>query len=489
MNGHPSTVLLIEDNPGDAALIREYLSEVEGSPFSLEHVDRVSLGLSRMKKGGIAIILLDLSLPDSHGLDTIDRIVAESETVPVLVLTGLDDKEMGLAAVSKGAQDFLVKGKLTATGIIRAIRYTIERRRLETERFQHEQELRLVMEQIPGIVWTTDKELRCTSCFGAALELVQLQPSELLGKTAQEFFQTDDEAHPIIAAERQSLRGELVSLEFQWRERTFEICIRPLSPDGNHIIGVIGISMDITDARRVEEDFRAAGKIQQQFLPKVAPQLAGFDIAGICKPAASTGGDYFDYIPLRDGTLGIVIADVSNHGFAPALIMASTRRLLRTLATIHDDLGEVLTAANQAIQEDIAEHFVTLFFARLDPKTRMLNYIGAAHDAYIMDPSGDYQRLPSDCLPLGVELGKITGSHPPVHLKAGSMLILVTDGLLDAMGPEGKRFGTKCAMQIAHAHRDKTSDQILHVLLDAVRDYCKPNSPHDDITIVIVKVE
>src|SRR5438552_3008701 len=130
MTGDPSRVLLIEDNPGDAALICEYLSEVEGSPFSLEHVDRLSLGLNRLKKGGIAIVLLDLSLPDSDGLDTVDRIVAASETIPVLVLTGLDDKEMGLAAVRKGAQDFLVKGKLTATGIVRAIRYTIERRLL-----------------------------------------------------------------------------------------------------------------------------------------------------------------------------------------------------------------------------------------------------------------------------------------------------------------------------------------------------------------------
>ncbi len=489
MGAQPACILLIEDNPGDATLMREYLSNFDGVSVSLEHVDRLSLALERLKRGGFDVILLDLTLPDSHGLDTVDQVIAVSDAVPVLVLTGFDDTETGLAAVRKGAHDFLVKGRLTPSGIVRAVRYTIERSRLEAERNRREAEFRLVMEQMPLAVWTTDRDLRCTSCFGAALTGVQVTPSDAVGKTPQEFFFTDDDEHPIIRAEREALHGKSESFEFTWRNRTFQIRIRPLDFLGNHVIGTTGIALDITDAKRLEEDFLAAGKVQQKLLPKSAPELPGFEMAGICRPAASTGGDYFDYIPLRDGTLGLVIADVSNHGFAPSLIMASTRRLLRTLVTIHEDLGEVLTDANAALKEDIEEHFVTLFFARLDPKARTLSYVAAAHDAYIISPRGDYRQLPSDCLPLGVEPNRITSTHPAIPLESGSILILLTDGLTDAMAPDGRRFGTKRVMNTIFAHRTKSAAEINQILLDEAHHFCKPGVPHDDITMVIVKVK
>ena len=133
MNSNPTVVLLIEDNPGDARLIQEMLVEVEGTSFDVVCADRLSAGLERLDKGGIDAVLLDLSLPDSQGIETFTRMHEHAQDVPILVLTGLDDEGFALETVKKGAQDYLVKGKVNSDALVRVIRYALERHRLLSE--------------------------------------------------------------------------------------------------------------------------------------------------------------------------------------------------------------------------------------------------------------------------------------------------------------------------------------------------------------------
>ena len=126
-------VLLVEDNPGDARMIWEMLAEVKGAQFDLKYADRLSTGLERLATGGIDVILLDLSLPDSGGLDTFAKVYAQAPQVPIIVLTGLDDEALAVEAVRGGAQDYLVKGQVNGNLLVRAIRYAIERHRAHTE--------------------------------------------------------------------------------------------------------------------------------------------------------------------------------------------------------------------------------------------------------------------------------------------------------------------------------------------------------------------
>lgn len=123
-------VLLIEDNPGDARLIREMLSEAEDFSFFLECIDRVSTSFDRMANENYDVILLDLSLPDSQGFETFTRIHAQQPDVPIVVLTGIDDKNLGRKAVQKGAQDYLVKGRVEPNLLSRSILYAIDRQRM-----------------------------------------------------------------------------------------------------------------------------------------------------------------------------------------------------------------------------------------------------------------------------------------------------------------------------------------------------------------------
>ncbi len=146
----PIHVLLVEDNPSDADLLREVLTEAATAsvPFQLTQVERLDEAVRCLRENGFDVVLLDLSLPDSQGLATLARIHAEARDVPVVVLTGLDDERLAIRAVHEGAQDYLVKGQIANSVLVRAIRYAIERHRLQAElemtrqRERHEREMR-----------------------------------------------------------------------------------------------------------------------------------------------------------------------------------------------------------------------------------------------------------------------------------------------------------------------------------------------------------
>ncbi len=126
-------ILLIEDNPGDARLIKEYLSDVKNVAFDLQISDRLNAGIDILEEEIVDIVLLDLKLPDSEGLNSLDKIFAAAPYVPIVVLTGLNDETTAIKAVQMGAQDYLVKDKVESDLLIRSIRYSIERKRAEEE--------------------------------------------------------------------------------------------------------------------------------------------------------------------------------------------------------------------------------------------------------------------------------------------------------------------------------------------------------------------
>lgn len=129
MNRNMINVLLVEDNPGDARLMREMLAEANNR-FNLEYAEWLSAGLARVTADDIDVILLDLSLPDSQGFDTFVKMHTQAPDIPILVLTGLDDADMAVQAVHKGAQDYLIKGGVDSQTLVRAIRYAIERQQM-----------------------------------------------------------------------------------------------------------------------------------------------------------------------------------------------------------------------------------------------------------------------------------------------------------------------------------------------------------------------
>jgi len=163
MKALPTRVLLVEDNPGDARLLREALMEVPSYQFDLVHVERLSQALERLRQERCGVVLLDLSLPDGQGLDNLARVREAAPSVPILVLTGLNDEDVAVKALRVGAQDYLVKGQASGAAVVRAIRYAIERKQVLEEnarlfeQAQHNVErLRLLQEIEQAIASTLD---------------------------------------------------------------------------------------------------------------------------------------------------------------------------------------------------------------------------------------------------------------------------------------------------------------------------------------------
>ena len=172
-------ILLIEDNPGDARLIREMLIEAGGARFQLGCVDRLSAGLEHLAQERVDVLLLDLGLPDSQGLDTLARAQAQVPELPIVVLTGLDDEALATRAVQQGAQDYLVKGQVESSPLARAVHYAIEGKQAEAQRDAALEKLKEYSERLEEMVEERTQDLR-----DAQEELVRREKLAVLGQLA-----------------------------------------------------------------------------------------------------------------------------------------------------------------------------------------------------------------------------------------------------------------------------------------------------------------
>ncbi len=240
-----------------------------------------------------------------------------------------------------------------------------------------------------------------------------------------------------------------------------------------------------------KSELRIAGRIQQRLVAKAAPALNGFDIAGVSHSAAETGGDYFEFFPLLDSCQGIVIADASGHGLGPALLVTETRAYLRAFALISEDIGRTLVLVNDRLAEDTGgDSFITLFLARLDPRTCSLLYSSAGHPmGCIFDPSGRVKAfLQSTGPPLGIIPDCDFPIGPAIALEPGDLVLLFTDGVVEARAPDDTVFGFQRASDIVRVYRRDTAAQIVYNLYHAVRAFSHNRTQVDDITAVVIKV-
>ncbi len=190
MSSAPIRVLLIEDNPGDARLLRELLQESGSSQFELVHADRFSEALARLSERRFDVVLLDLSLPDAQGLETISRLGGQAEGTPIVILTGLNDEEIAIRALQQGAQDYLVKGQADGQLLARALRYSIERHKAEESLKARNRELMVLRKISEAILASLDlnsvlEHILEQAIFIGSFDLGNIRLLESNGETLQ----------------------------------------------------------------------------------------------------------------------------------------------------------------------------------------------------------------------------------------------------------------------------------------------------------------
>jgi sigma-B regulation protein RsbU (phosphoserine phosphatase) len=272
-----------------------------------------------------------------------------------------------------------------------------------------------------------------------------------------------------------------------------EQTITPVRDDVGNLTHFVSVMRDVTDIKRAEEreiEMRFARIVQQKLYPSKSPDLPGFDVAGTAFPADATCGDCFDFIPMSDGCLGIVVGDVSGHGFSSALLMAETRAYLRSLARTTSDLGEILKQLNTFLCHDTDdERYVTLMLVRLDPARRSFLYASAGHiPGYLIDASGSVKTvLESTSMPLGIFPETEFASSQEQTLVEGDLILMMTDGVTECQNHEEDFFAEERALQVVAAERQSDAQEIVNKLYAAIRDFAPDIPPCDDVTAVVAK--
>ena len=194
---------------------------------------------------------------------------------------------------------------------------------------------------------------------------------------------------------------------------------------------------------------------------------------------------------MPNGSVGFLISDVSGHGFGPALLMASTSTVIRLLAETHTEVGEILGRVNRFLTRETDDHFVTLFLGCLDPQKRSFQYASGGHpDCYVLGSSGAVKaRLESTALPLAISPTTEFPTANPITLDPGDIVVLLTDGLQEAMSPTHEQFGRDRVLEIVRAHRTRKAAQIVERLYLAVCNFSQRERPADDVTAIVIKVE
>lgn len=241
--------------------------------------------------------------------------------------------------------------------------------------------------------------------------------------------------------------------------------------------------------RKLREQLLVARSIQESFLPKQAPRLEGYDIAGVNFPSEQVGGDYFDFVPIVDGQWGIAIADVSGKGIPAALIMAGFRASL--IAEIRNNyaIRTIFRKVNNVLREMTAQdNFITAFYGVLDARNRVLTFTNGGHNAPVLiRPSGELERL-SEGGPLVGVIKDAVYEERPIWLGPGDTLVFYTDGVTEAIGTTGEEFGERRLVDLVHGMRDRSAEKMCEGIHDAVVEFAGPESPSDDITLIIIKV-
>lgn len=256
---------------------------------------------------------------------------------------------------------------------------------------------------------------------------------------------------------------------------------------------------------RLRRELEMATEVQQRIFPERAPETDSLDLAGSCTPARGVGGDYYDFLLLEGGRVGLAVADVAGKGMSAALLMSIVQASLRSQAQGADgDLCGLVASMNLLLHRSSgSSSYATFFYAQFDAATRRLTYVNAGHNPPLLVRAGraiDSRPGANGGDGAGVELlqtgGPVIGlfehftfEQETVQLNEGDVLVAFTDGVSEALNPEGEEFGEPRLLALAASHAGLSAGEIHARVSDEVRAFCRDAPQHDDLTLVIAKVK
>jgi PAS domain S-box-containing protein len=261
--------------------------------------------------------------------------------------------------------------------------------------------------------------------------------------------------------------------------------------DQGEVAGAVLVFRDLRERlarERIDAELLAAYHVQHYLYPQQAPEIPGFDVAGMTFPSAQVCGDYYDFQPWYGSQWCLALGDVSGHGLGPALQMVETRAVLRAVLRYTDEPCQVLRRMNEILYADMPEGmFVTLFVARLDPRTRTLTYCSAGHPANVFRGKESIECLNCGGYPLGLFPRATYADSCRLELRPKDILVVASDGISEMRSRDQKLFGWERVWSVVAEQRLESAQDIGAALYYSARQFSQGERQHDDVTLIIAK--
>jgi sigma-B regulation protein RsbU (phosphoserine phosphatase) len=291
------------------------------------------------------------------------------------------------------------------------------------------------------------------------------------------------------------LKGKMIGLLTVFNKRSES----NFTPEDQRLLAIISAqsAQVIENARlykreqdyvRFQEEMRLAGEIQVNLLPKVEPEIPGYQIAGRSIPAKDVGGDYFDFIPIEDDRLAFCLGDVSGKGMPAAMLMANVQATLRGITSPSITSKACIERSNTLLHKSTdPQKFVTLFYGILNTQTNELCYCNAGHDnPFLLNSDGKVKRLQTGGIVLGF-VPQFTFAEEKIPFQKGDLLVLYSDGITEAMNAKEEEFGEKRLEELIMAYRKESANRIIGKILETIETHVGNVPQMDDMTMVVLK--
>ena len=444
-----------------------------------------------------------------------------------------------LPAVRKDGEEIIVELSLSPISSLHEAaasggRFVLAIVREITERKRSEERFRLLVEGVKDYaIFMLDPQGRIVSWNSGAEHMKGYRAEEIMGRHFSVFYTEEDleRGHPEeelrIATAEGTYEEEGIRVRKDGSKFWASVLITALMDQEGELRGFAKVVRDVTERKRMEEEvrrlneelekriaqrteqlkaamtkqqedarelqrteheLRVAHLIQQTLLPKSVPELEGYQIATYYQPAREVGGDFYDFLKLADGCLGLIVGDAAGEGVPAALVMANTQSALRAVAQRGGITpGQMLAEVNEVLYAYISPNmFVTCFYAILDPKSATLSYANAGHDLpYLRRQGGQAEELRARGMPLGL-MPKMSYEQKEITLQAGEAALFYSDGLVEAHDPKGEMFGFPRLRELVAEHGEESS--LGDFLLEELYSFVGENwEQEDDITLLSLR--
>ena len=331
----------------------------------------------------------------------------------------------------------------------------------------------------------------------ALCQLVGLRRENIIGKTPLEFANEDfrqfleTNQKEISAGKYKDFEGTVVSQN----GRNIPVLVHgsTLRDDQGRVIGNMAF---VTNLSEQKKSLALAAEVQKSLQPPTALRVSGLDVAGRTIACEEIGGDYFDFLQDQQCAgdhFDAVVGDVTGHGVDAALFMTTARAFLRMRASQCGDISQIITEMNRHLTMDILDtgRFMTLFYMRIYPENKKLQWVRAGHDpAIIYDPGENkFEELNGAGLALGVDGNYVYEENLKTGLVQGQIIAIGTDGIWETFNTNGKMFGKKRFRDIVRENAHLEANEIIDAVYNELSTFSKGLKKEDDVTLVIIKLE